>query len=180
MGQRPTLPPLTNGSIVYFAERGDNFDLYRLDLQTRRETQLTDTPSNELYPAVSPDGTLIAYMSDADGDYDIYVMSIDGSNVRHLTTNAVTDRAPAWSPDGTWIAYSSDIRNDGSHVLYRIHPNGSDQTLRFRQRSAQQRSGLERRRQLDLLHGRRDQRRLDVGDQAAWMSSTASAAAPRR
>ncbi len=131
VGQRPTLPPLTNGSIVYFAERGDNFDLYRLDLQTRRETQLTDTPSNEIYPAVSPDGTLIAYMSDADGDYDIYVMSIDGSNVRHLTTNAVTDRAPAWSPDGTWIAYSSDIRNDGSHVLYRIHPNGSDQTLVF-------------------------------------------------
>ncbi len=128
VGQRPTLPPLTDGSIVYFAERGDNFDLYKLDLQTRRETQLTDTPSNELDPVVSPDGTQIAYVSDLDGDYDLYLMDVDGGGARRLTDNAVTDRAPAWSPDGEWIAYSSDTLGDGAHDLYRIRPDGSGAT----------------------------------------------------
>ena len=128
VGQRPTLPPLTNGSIVYFAERGDNFDLYQLDLQTRRETRLTDSSSNEIFPVVSPDGTQIAYVSDLDGDYDIYVMNVDGSNARRLTNNTVTDRAPAWSPAGDWIAYSSDTLGDGGHDLYRIHPDGSGET----------------------------------------------------
>ncbi len=128
VGLRPTLPPLTNGSIVYFAERGDNFDIYKLDLQTRRETRLTDSTSNELYPAVSPDGTLIAYMSDVDGDYDLYVMDVNGGSARRLTDNAVTDRTPAWSPDGGWIAYSSDTLGDGGHDLYRIRPDGSGGT----------------------------------------------------
>ncbi len=128
VGIRPTLPALTNGSVVYFAERDGDYDIYRLDLQTRFETQLTDSVSSELYPAVSPDGTKIAFMSDRDGDYDIYVMNADGSSTRRLTTNNITDRAPAWSPDGDWIAFSSDMRGDGSHDLYRMRADGSDQS----------------------------------------------------
>ncbi len=126
VGQRPTAVPLANGSIVYFAERDGNFDIYEMNLDTRSETRLTSAESSELYPAVSPDGAQIAYMSDADGDYDIYVMSIDGRNPRRLTDNDVTDRMPAWSPDGQWIAFSSDTRGDGGHDLYEIHPDGSD------------------------------------------------------
>ncbi len=125
VGQRDTPEPLADGTIVYFAERSNNFDIYRINLTTRVEFQLTSAVSSELYPAVSPDGAQIAFMSDADGDYDIYVMDSDGHNTHRLTSNNVTDRTPSWSPDGQWIVFSSDTRGDGGDDLYEIHPDGS-------------------------------------------------------
>lgn len=126
VGQRGTPEPLTEGAIVYFAERDNNFDIYKMNLDNRVEQRLTTPSSSELYPAVSPNGAQIAFMSDQDGDYDIYVMDINGRNTRKLTNNDVTDRVPAWSPDGEWIVFTSDVRGDGRHDLYRVRPDGSD------------------------------------------------------
>lgn len=126
VGQRDTPMPLTDGALVYFAERDGSFNIYRMDLRTREETALTRGTSNELYPAVSPDGARIAFMSDQDGDYDLYVMNADGSGVRRLTSNEINDRTPAWSPDGEWIVFASDVRGDGAHDLYRVRADGSD------------------------------------------------------
>lgn len=122
-------PPVTSGeitgSLIYTAERDNNFDLYALDLATRQETRLTSASANDLNPAVSPDGARVAYISNADGDYDIYVMDIDGRSERRLTLNEVNDRYPAWSPDGAWLVYSSDVRGDGNFDLYRVAADGS-------------------------------------------------------
>ncbi len=132
VGQRDTPAPLTEGTIVYFAERDNNFDIYKLNLTTRVELRLTSGASSELYPAISPDASLIAFMSDADGDYDIYVMDINGSGARRLTDNAVNDRTPAWSPDGQWLVFSTDTRGDGGHDLYMVRGDGSDLRPLFR------------------------------------------------
>ncbi len=113
------------GSLVYFAQRDNNFDIYRMTLPDRFEIRLTNNESHELFPVVSPDGDRIAYMSDRDGDYDIYVMNMTGMSVRRITTNEVNDRFPAWSPDGDWIAFSSDVRGDGTDDLYRVRSDGS-------------------------------------------------------
>jgi TolB protein len=131
VGQRGTLAPLGQGEIVYFAERDNNFDLYRMNLSTRAETRLTSGASSELYPSVSPDGSQIVFMSDADGDYDIYRMDVNGGGVHRLTNNTVDDRLPSWSPDGQWILFSSDTRGDGSHDLYQVRADGSDLHLLY-------------------------------------------------
>lgn len=114
------------GSLVYFAERGDSTHLYRLDLSTGTETQLTFGTSVDAYPAVSPDGTRIAFQSNRDGDSDIYVMDMGGDNLRQITRNNVNDRAPAWSPNGEWLMFASDTRADGTFDLYRARPDGSE------------------------------------------------------
>lgn len=140
VGVRDTPAPLTEGTIVYFAERDGNFDVYKMNLSNRVEIRLSTATSNELYPAVSPDGSHIAFMSDQDGDYDIYVMDINGGGTMKLTDNTVIDRIPSWSPDGAWIAFSSDTRGDGSHDLYQVRTDGSDlQTLFSGGRSSQPR-----------------------------------------
>jgi serine/threonine protein kinase/Tol biopolymer transport system component len=126
VGQRDTPAPLADGTIVYFAERDNNFDIYLMNLTTRVEQRLTTPATNELYPSVSPDGQWIAFMSDQGGDYDIYVMDINGRDTRRLTENSVTDRVPAWSSDSEWIAFSSDTRGDGAHDLYRVRADGTD------------------------------------------------------
>lgn len=115
-----------SGQLLFFAERDAAFNIYRLDLATLGETQITDVDGADSYPVVSPDGTRIVYQSSRDGDFDIYVADIDGGNGRKLTDNTVIDRLPDWSPDGEWIIYSSDTRGDGTLDLYRIRPDGTD------------------------------------------------------
>jgi serine/threonine protein kinase len=134
VGEQPTLvynavaSQVTN-SLIFFAQRSDNYDIFRLDLDTRQETQLTTDGGTDSYPTVSPDGTRIAFQSDRDGDFDIYVMDMGGGNVRKLTENDVWDRIPSWSADGAWIVFSSDTRGDGNYDLFQIRPDGSDGRL---------------------------------------------------
>lgn len=115
----------TASALVYFSVRNDNFDIYRIDLNTGIESRLTTHVTVDSYPNVSPDGRQIVFQSNRDGDFEIFVMDIEGSNVRQLTENTVWDRLPAWSPDGSTIIFSSDIRNDGRFDLYAIQPDGT-------------------------------------------------------
>jgi TolB protein len=115
--------------LVYAAERNNNFDVYTLNLDTDRETRLTSSSLNDIYPVVSPDGERIAFTSDSDGDFEIWVMDIDGRNQRRLTQNEVNDRYPAWSPDGDWIVYSADVRGDGNFDLYRARADGNGEPV---------------------------------------------------
>jgi serine/threonine protein kinase len=135
IGVRPTSTPVDSSAlfpdatIIYFAERDDNFDLYRLNFRTGEDIRLTTDPGIDMYPQVSPDGTQLVFVSNRDGDYDLYLMDIDGDNLRQLTRNTVVDRIPAWSPDGRWIVFSMGVGDEGRHDLYQIRPDGSDLSL---------------------------------------------------
>jgi Tol biopolymer transport system component len=51
----------------------------------------------QLWPAWSPQGDLIAFSSNHEGaDFEIYTMNADGGNVVRRTTNGVNDLRPAW------------------------------------------------------------------------------------
>ncbi|HET6278526.1 MAG TPA: S9 family peptidase, partial [Candidatus Polarisedimenticolia bacterium] len=84
-------------------------EIYEFALEDGAVKALTDRRGPDDYPAVSPDGTLIAYLGfdDAFQGYQVtrlYVMERDGGSARVLTGGL--DRsveAPAWSPDGRGI-----------------------------------------------------------------------------
>jgi len=64
------------------------------------------TPEIEYYPAISPDGTMIAYSAGPDTQSrHIYLRLIRGGDPIQLTHDAYDAAAPAWSPDGKTIAY---------------------------------------------------------------------------
>ncbi len=48
---------LDSRSLLYAAEHGEQTDIYRYDLATRKTTQMTNTPESEYSPAPMPDGT---------------------------------------------------------------------------------------------------------------------------
>lgn len=92
--------------------------LYLLDIASGRSERLTSGQHDELLPAWSPDGKLIAYVSKRGEDpdrhlnFDIYVIEPRvGASERQLTTFAGADldpyweTRPAWSPDSKRIAY---------------------------------------------------------------------------
>ncbi len=94
--------------------------LYVFDLAGKKLTQVTSGDFDDMHPAWSPDGKLLAFSSnrstpDADRNYDsnIWVVAADntdkGAHLTQVTTNPGSDDSPTWSPDGKWIAYVTQL-----------------------------------------------------------------------
>ena len=67
--------------------------------------QVTEGPSDNHSPRLSPDGDLIAFVSDRDGNPDVYVMDRDGENVRKISHEVGVVSHPRWAPDGDRLAF---------------------------------------------------------------------------
>jgi DNA-binding beta-propeller fold protein YncE len=80
--------------------------------------QLTDNPGDDMLPAWSPDGRLIAFVSTRDGNPEIYIMDADGGRQRRLTDHPGGDWRPAWLPDSRALLFVSD--RTGSNDIYRL------------------------------------------------------------
>jgi len=129
--------PGANGTIAfynfaeYFGKPGTSTQIYSIQPDGTGKQQLTTTPRQEIDPAYSADGSMIAFASNAHDDPArgrIYVMDADGQNVTLVTTferdQFVT--SPTWSPDGTRIAFCMSIR--GGFVrssVFVVHVDGS-------------------------------------------------------
>jgi Tol biopolymer transport system component len=72
-------------------------------------TNLTpNTPSSQdVDPAMSPNGRKVAFTTNRDGDYEIFALDIYSGVLTKVTRNVVRDAQPAWSPNGQRIAYES-------------------------------------------------------------------------
>jgi len=90
------------------------------------QTRLTVNRAEDVSPAWSPDGKLIAFASNREGDWDIYTIEGHGATLRRLTVTPGFDGSPSWSPDGTQIAFAS--ARDGNSEIYVMNADGSNQT----------------------------------------------------
>jgi serine/threonine protein kinase len=68
------------------------------------------------YPAISPDGKLIAYSSDRSGNMDIYVRQLSGKQTIRLTQDPAPDWYPCFSPDGSKVAFRSERDGGGLYI----------------------------------------------------------------
>jgi Tol biopolymer transport system component len=112
--------------IAFASNRDGNFEIYIMDADGSRQTNLTNSPTADEYPSWSPDGTKIAFTSKRDGNSEVYVMNADGSQQTRLTDNPAYDAFPSWSPDGKKIAYASE--RAGNMDVYVMNADGSQQT----------------------------------------------------
>lgn len=94
--------------------------LYVFDLAAKTLTQVTSGDFDDVHPAWSPDGRLLAFSSkrtgpEPDRNYDsnIWVVAAEnsdkGAHLTQITTNPGSDDSPVWSPDGKWIAYVTQL-----------------------------------------------------------------------
>jgi len=91
--------------------------LTRRELQTSdapqvlKTTQLTFSPSLDIFPSLSPDGKSLVYSSDQSGNFEIYIKQVSAGGVElQLTNDGLQNLQPSWSPDGQRIAYYSKKR----------------------------------------------------------------------
>lgn len=100
------------GFVAFTSSRDGNDEIYASELGGGNERNLTNAASNDLEPAVSPEGTRIAFASDRDGSWRIYTTDLTGLDVRPVEETAgsatpLAGREPAWSFDGTRLAVAT-------------------------------------------------------------------------
>ena len=123
-------------TIVFYANKSGNPDIFSLNLANDEITQLTENPAYDDSPALSPDGSSVLFLSSRndpdphfpDLKYDIYRMDINGKNLLQLTDTPQAEDHPAWSPDGTQILFDADYDEDGFYELYKMDVNGKNLT----------------------------------------------------
>ncbi|MCC6536448.1 MAG: PD40 domain-containing protein, partial [Bryobacterales bacterium] len=88
-------------------------------------TRLTSDPGLTSFPAISPDGSLVAYASDraGAGNLDIWVQQVAGGEPVRLTRGGSDEYEPVFSPDGSRIVFRSE---EGQGGLYMVSALGGE------------------------------------------------------
>jgi TolB protein len=89
-------------------------------VNTKTVTQLTRDAAQDVMPAISPDGSMIAYCSDRSGNWDVFVMPVTGGKAFQITTDVTADVAPSWSPDGTQLVFSRLGETSGRWEMWTV------------------------------------------------------------
>ncbi len=117
-------------AIVGKRNGSDIYNLYKVSLADRKETQLTNNTKGHVDgPEYSPDGKYIYYNANASGTMQIWRMKPDGSEKQQLTFDEYNNWFPHISPDGKWlvmITFPYDIDPAGhpayKQVMLRLMP----------------------------------------------------------
>ena len=118
--------PGNDGRIAYVSLRAGGppegqGEIFTIEPNGTDRRRLTDNGVNDLGPAYSPDGRMIAFEREVGGlDGELFVMETDGSHVRRLTDNDCDDRGPTWSPSGRKLAYASDCEDPGVRHIWTL------------------------------------------------------------
>jgi serine/threonine protein kinase/Tol biopolymer transport system component len=107
--QDPVFLPDGSG-ILYAAQEGHNYQIYRLDFETKKRTALTRGDGERLGPDVSPDGRYFIYLETVANDTWTYEAPLDGSTPpRKIGEGPLV---PRYSPDGKgiWSGANSQIK----------------------------------------------------------------------
>ncbi len=86
-----------------------NSSLTLVDLATGGERILVDTPANETFGTISPDGRWLAYSSDESGQWEAYVQSFPEAGGRWKVSTG-GGHQPRWNPRGGELFYLAPDR----------------------------------------------------------------------
>jgi len=107
--------------LIFTGQRNNQYDIWSIDIATKKETALTNSPTLDDGPEFTPDGKYIYFNSVRTGTMKIWRMKADGSEQEQVTFDEYNDWFPHFSPDGKWIVYISfpkDI-DPSSHPFYK-------------------------------------------------------------
>ncbi|HEU5168092.1 MAG TPA: biopolymer transporter TolR [Chitinophagaceae bacterium] len=93
--------------LIFTGQRKNQFDIWSVDIATKKETALTNTPTLDDGPEYTPDGKWIYFNSVRTGTMKLWRMKPDGTNQEQITFDEYNDWFPHISPDGKWIVYIS-------------------------------------------------------------------------
>jgi TolB protein len=93
--------------LIFTGLRNKQWDIWAIDIATKKETALTNDPTLDDGAEYTPDGKWIYFNSVRTGTMKIWRMKPDGTNPEQVTFDECNDWFPHISPDGKWIVYIS-------------------------------------------------------------------------
>ncbi len=94
-------------TLIFTGQRNKVFDIWAVDVATKKETPLTQSSTLDDGPEYSPDGKYIYFNSVRTGTMKLWRMKPDGSHQEQITFDEYNDWFPHISPDGKWIVFIS-------------------------------------------------------------------------
>ncbi|MBF0207249.1 MAG: PD40 domain-containing protein [Oligoflexia bacterium] len=115
-----------NDKIILTLTDGDNTDIFWMDIKTKETKKITDHPSVDVDPDISPDGNTLAFVSGRPGKAMIYLADPRGveKDVRRLSYVGDLHATPRFSPLGQELVLVSWI--DNAFDIYRIDTQGNN------------------------------------------------------
>ena len=107
--------------LIFTGERDGDYEIYAIDIESKKETRLTNSPGLDDGSEYSPDGKFIYFNSVRSGKMQVWRMNPDGSNPERITHDEYNNWFPHVSPDGKWIVYlafGNDVK-PGDHPFYK-------------------------------------------------------------
>lgn len=106
--------------LIFTGQRKKQWDIWAIDIDTKKEIALTNTTTLDDGSEYTPDGKWIYFNSVRTGTMKIWRMKPDGSNQEQVTFDEYNDWFPHISPDGKWIVYLSFPKeiDPASHPFY--------------------------------------------------------------
>lgn len=108
-------------TLIFTGRRNEMFDIWAIDVATKKEKPLTQSTTLDDGPEYTPDGKFIYFNSVRTGTMKLWRMKPDGSEPEQITFDEYNDWFPHISPDGKWIVFLSfpaDI-DPASHPFYK-------------------------------------------------------------
>ncbi len=109
----PTITGGGSGVLAFVSERGGMPQIWMIDVQNGKLSQLTTLTDGACQPDWSPDGSQIVFTSPCGSKRSrypgssLYIVNVASGTLTPLPASLEGDFDPAWSPDGRWIAYTS-------------------------------------------------------------------------
>ena len=107
---------------------GDKFHIWKVNIESKQATQITKGRYDDMTPALSPDGKLIAFVSNKNrfAEYnpqkiDLYIVPTKGGKIRQVPAPEGPKFAPSFSPDGKKIAYLGHDNLDDAWGVTNFH-----------------------------------------------------------
>lgn len=113
-------------TLLYVGLRNGEWDIYKMDVDDKKEIRLTSSKGLDDGPEYSYDGNWIYFNSYRTGQMHLYRMKPDGSQQEQLTDDELDNWFPHPSPDGKSLVYISYLENQNGQ-----HPFGKDVKLRL-------------------------------------------------
>ena len=122
-GTRLLRHPTVSRDSIAFEYAGDLWVVSRSGGTARR---LTSSPSLEIDPYFSPDGSQIAFTATVAGNTDVYVVSSSGGDPKRLTYHPGLDRVRGWKPDGKSVVFASNRTSSPQSAYLQLWTVGLD------------------------------------------------------
>lgn len=105
-----------DGTKIVYSDAGNGgSDLFIADLQTGRETRLTDSPYYELYPSLSADNRKLVFTRGTPAKLadELCMMDLETNQVTQITNANENITTPVFTPDGKSVMYCFESKSRG-------------------------------------------------------------------